>query len=84
MHTFSILKTLKAFGEGRRNKQGAEQKEKREWKELWEDEGNGLLLYGAKNGSPEAVQIIFDIVQDCNLQLYDNYFNTNLASHITV
>lgn len=69
--SYSILKTLKAFREDRRHKQGAEQKkEEREWKELWGDLGYDLLLHAAKYGSPEAVQIVFDIVQDCNLQLY--------------
>lgn len=74
---FSILKTLKAFREDRRHKQGAEQKkEEREWKELWGDLGYDLLLSAAKRGSPEAVQIILDIIQDCDLRLYVQ-FNTN-------
>lgn len=70
-HLYSILKTLKVFREDRRQKQGAEQKkEEREWKELWGDLGYDLLLHAAKNGSPETVQILLDIVRDCNLQLY--------------
>ena len=74
---FSILKTLKAFREDRRHKQGAEQrKEEREWKELWGDLGYDLLLRATKSGSPESVQIILDIVQDCKLRLYVQ-FNTN-------
>ena len=55
----------------RRHKQGAEQKkEEREWKELWEGLGSDLLLHAGSHGSNEAVQILFDLTQDCNLHLY--------------
>ena len=70
-HPFSILKTLKDFGKDRRHKQGAEQKkEETEWKELWKGLGHDLLLHASKKGSTDALQIILDTVQDCNLHLY--------------